>query len=985
MAASGVREAGGLLSLWVLFFTPSGASRNGAFPAGHRVDEVYPMPTLLLIDGSNYLFRAFHALPPLTTSRGEPTGALRGFVTMIGKVFSMARPDYAAIIFDAPGKNFRHELFPDYKAQRPPMPEELRAQIEPLLTMIPKLGWPLLQVPGVEADDVMGTLARAGAAKGMKVVLATGDKDMAQLVDENVVLLNTMNTKFYDVEGVKEKYGVYPERIIDYLALMGDKVDNVPGIDKCGPKTAAKWLDAYGSLDGIIEHADEIKGKVGGYLRDGIPFLGKAVELVTIKTDCELPEPYDAPEDLVLKPARLEDVKAFSDRWEISETSVRRGAPLGVEGEAKRVPRPSEPPKAAPVKAPATGQLDLFSGLSDEPAAPAGAADAALALPEAAAEDALNTDEVPFELVDSVEKLEVMVRILTASPALRPDAIEIAYSGTDRHPDVEWMSVALNPNQVWVVDMKSVDRASFVETVRPWIEGDRPKVFYEAKRIRHVFRSMGLEVGGRIDDTMLMSYVIESHLSHTLSSLANRWLRRWVEPREWLVGSETKKSAAPASLEALHRQMAEEVAVNRALHAVLSWRLAEEEGLNAIYEEVERPLMDVLFRMECEGVLVDRDRLVAQSAEIGTELVGLEAKAYEIAGRKFNLASPKQLGEVLFGELGLPVLKKTSSGAPSTNEEVLTELALDYPLPKIVLDVRSLSKLKSTYLDSLPREIDPEDGRVHTTFGQATAVTGRLASSNPNLQNIPVRTPEGRRVREAFVAREGCRILSADYSQIELRIMAHLSGDEGLLAAFRNGEDIHRATAAQVLGKPLDEVTPEERRHAKVVNFGLIYGMSAFGLAKNLGIERTAAQHYIDQYFQRYPGVKRYMDETRFKAKEQGYVETVFGRRLWLPDIQSPRRPVQQAAERAAINAPMQGTAADLIKRAMIAVRKWLDENHHRSRLILQIHDELILEVPEDEVELMKKEVARLMSEAATLSVPLIADVGVGDNWEEAH
>ncbi len=931
------------------------------------------MPKILLIDGSNYLFRAFHGLPDLRTSTGEPTGAMRGFFGMLSKVWSLVNPDNAVIVFDAPGKNFRHEKYPDYKANRPPMPDDLRVQIEPLLAALKDLGWPLVSVSGVEADDVIATLAERARAKGYSIVVATGDKDMAQLVDDDVTLINTMNTKFYDREGVMEKYGVYPERIIDYLALMGDKVDNVPGIEKCGPKTAAKWISQYGDLDGVKAHAGEVSGKVGEHLRAGLPFLDQARELVTIKRDCELPDEAADPAALKVQPADQAALTAFCQRWEMSPNTLLRAAPGGVREAAA---------PAASASQPAQGSL-----FDDAGTAPALKPEPAKVMPREEAGDLLAPpDDIPFTAIESEQTLTELTALLEESRRL-PVGVQVLFDGSALHAEIAGIAVALSAKDVFVYHESSgLPCEAVLKALSPWLSADTRKVAHDAKTVRHALRAQGIEPGGLWDDVMLMSYVLEAHLKHDLLPVSRRYLKRAIPTVESVLGKGAKAiRASEADREMVYRLLSEEAAAIRALYATLSSHLATDEKLLPIYENIERPLLTVLDTMEENGVAIDCFKLAQESEELTRRLNALEEEAYKIAGRKFNLSSPKQLGEILFTDLQIPVVKKTSTGAPSTDEEVLNELALDYPLPKVVLEHRMLSKLLSTYIDKLPRMTDPVDGRVHTTFGQATAVTGRLASSEPNLQNIPVRTPEGRRVREGFVAQAGARILSADYSQIELRIMAHLSRDEGLLRAFSQGRDVHKATAAEVFKKTPDQVTPEERRMAKVINFGLIYGMSAFGLAQNLGIDRKVAAHYVEEYFDRYPGVKRYMELMRAQARENGYVETEFGRRLWVPEIHSSRKPVQAAAERAAINAPMQGTAADLIKLAMIAVQDYLSKEGLKSRLVLQVHDELILEVPDAELEQVREAVPRLMAGVADLSVPLIAEVGVGDNWEVAH
>lgn len=947
------------------------------------------MSKILLIDGSNYLFRAFHGLPDLRTSSGEPTGAVRGFLGMLGKVWALAKPDHAVIIFDAQGKNFRHEMFPEYKSNRPPMPDDLRVQIEPLHGILKDLGWPVVSVPGVEADDVIATIAEKARAAGMKSIIATGDKDMAQLVDDDIVLINTMNVKFYDREGVIEKYGVPPERIVDYLSLMGDKVDNVPGIEKCGPKTAAKWIAEYGDLEGVKAHAGEVKGKAGEYLRAGLAFLDDARRLTTICRTVKLPEGC-VPEALVVKPADPDAVSAFCRRWEMSLSTLKRAAPSGIGASAE----PAATGTAEPDDLGGLFSREAFAAeaLAAKPAPkPAPAKKAAPAAPvmQVSFSPALaeRPDELPVTEIADRMTLELFAgRLLDESRAM-PVALTMLWDGDARHAEPAALGVALSIKDVFVIRFtEELPVAHVMDVMRPWLEGSAAKVAHDAKTLAHVFLAQGVRLGGMLHDTMLMSYVLEAHLKHELPLLAARSLARSIPTRESVVGKGAKAIAAKdADPKAVVELLGEEAAAIRALHAVLITRLDLEDGLMAIYETLEQPLIGVLGRMEEAGVALDDFRLSQQSEALTVRIDGLVADAYKAAGHEFNLSSPKQLAQVLFTELGLPSSKKTGTGTPSTDEEVLTELALDYPLPKLILEHRRLTKLKSTYLDKLPRMVDPKDGRVHTTFGQAVAVTGRLASSDPNLQNIPVRTDEGRAVREAFVAESGNVIISADYSQIELRIMAHLSQDKGLLDAFARGEDIHRATAAEVFGRKPEEVTADERRMAKVINFGLIYGMSAFGLAQNLGIERRMAAHYIDEYFARYPGVRVYMDAKRAEAHERGYVETAFGRRLWIPEIASSRKPVQAAAERAAINAPMQGTAADLIKKAMIAVDAWLRAEGLRSRLVLQVHDELILEAPVEEAELVRRKVPELMAAVASLSVPLVAEVGMGDSWGAAH
>lgn len=949
----------------VCFFLNKGSTRY--FPEN-------VMPKLLLIDGSNYLFRAYHALPPLTTSTGEPTGAIKGFLGMLSRVHTLAKPDMAAVIFDAPGKTFRHEMYPEYKANRPPMPDDLRVQIDPLEKVVAALGWKVLIVPGIEADDVIGSLSAMAKREGVKSVVATGDKDLSQLVDDDVVILNTMNTKFYDRAGVIEKYGVPPERMIDYLALMGDKVDNVPGIKGCGPKTAAKWVAEFGGIDAIRAAAPAMKGKIGENLRAGLPFLDEAVALVTVKCDAEIPG-VKSLADLSFAPGDAEALNAFSERWEISRTTLARAEALRGDAAGAQAGGASAPSSgAAPKAVPAAKPRVLAENRPELPTEG-----------EPFPEDYRNPDAIPFTEVTDPDGLEALVRVLK-TPRTEPVAVSLLYDGAPRHADLGGFGIALSPKEVYVAQSSvglSIDKIA--AALKPWFERNTPKIFHDGKSAMHALEAQEIFVEGLIDDVRLMDYTLEAHLSHDLDKIARRVLRRKLPTRDEVLGKGAKRRHwREVEPDASALLLSEEAAAIRAAGSVLRARLDADPKLANVYDTIERPLLPVLYRMEAVGITLDAKLLRNESAELGVEIEKLAQAAENAAGRPFNLASPKQLAEILFVEQKIPVIKKTASGSPSTDEEVLTELALDYPLPKIILEHRRLTKLKSTYLDKLPLMID-RDGRVHTTFGQTVAVTGRLASSDPNLQNIPARTPEGRRIRDAFVAQDGWTIVDADYSQVELRIMAHLSQDEGLLSAFARGEDVHRSTASEVFGVPLDRVTPDERRMAKVINFGLIYGMSAFGLAQQLGLDRKVAAAYVERYFQRFPGVRRYMDETRARAAEDGYVETIFGRRLWIPDIRSSRPMVRAGAERAAINAPMQGTAADIIKRAMISVENWIRDEKLKALLLLQVHDELVLEVPENEVELVKKKLPELMAGAASLSVPLIAEVGTGRTWGESH
>ena len=905
------------------------------------------MKTLLLLDGSSYLYRAYHALPDLRTAAGEPTGALRGFISMLRTLRQQVPADYLACVFDAKGKTFRDELYAEYKANRAAMPEDLVAQIAPIHEAARALGWPVIEIEGIEADDVIGTLARYAAQHGLRTVISTGDKDLAQLVDERTTLVNTMSGETLDVPGVEAKFGVPPTRIVDYLTLVGDSVDNVPGVEKVGPKTAAKWLQTYGSLDAVVERAGEIGGVVGDNLRKALPWLPTARTLVTVRTDCDL-----APHvpDLAALAMREEDpgrLRELYGRYEFKSWLREIGA-------------------ADAAEAPAAS-------------APANATNAAAPRPE-------------YETVLTREQLAAWLQRIGAAELTCVDTETTSLDPMAAR--LVGLSLSIEPLRACYIPLahryagvpEQLPFEATLEALRPWLESPHHrKVGQHLKYDMHVFANHGLKLAGVAHDTLLESYVIEAHRSHDMDSLAERHLgRKTITFTEVCGKGANQLRFDEVALDRATEYAAEDAEVTLALHHALWPHIEPNEKLRSIYQDIELPVAQVLFEMERTGVLIDRAKLEAQSAELARRIAELERQAAELAGQPFNLGSPKQIGEILFGQLKLPVVKKTASGAPSTDEEVLEKLAEDYPLPKVLLEHRGLAKLKSTYCDKLPASADA-NGRVHTTYGQAIAVTGRLSSSDPNLQNIPIRTAEGRRIREAFIAPPGHRVVSADYSQIELRIMAHISEDAGLLEAFSKGEDIHRATASEVFGVPVAEVTSEQRRYAKVINFGLIYGMSAFGLAGNLGIERDAARSYIDRYFMRYPGVAKYMEHTRALAKRQGFVETVFGRRLWLPEINSPNGPRRGAAERAAINAPMQGTAADLIKLAMIAVSRWIAAEALGTRLVMQVHDELVLEVPDAEVALVTERVPALMAGVAQLRVPLVADVGVGNNWDEAH
>ncbi|MGP8445467.1 DNA polymerase I [Burkholderia vietnamiensis] len=907
--------------------------------------------TLLLVDGSSYLYRAYHAMPDLRGPGGEPTGALYGIVNMLRRMRKEVSAEYSACVFDAKGKTFRDDLYADYKANRPSMPPDLALQVEPIHGAVRALGWPLLMVEGVEADDVIGTLAREAEQRGMNVIVSTGDKDLAQLVTERVTLVNTMTNETLDRDGVIAKFGVPPERIIDYLALIGDTVDNVPGVEKCGPKTAVKWLSQYDSLDGVIEHAGEIKGVVGDNLRRALDFLPLGRKLVTVDTACDLAPHLESIEASLKTDGEARDLlRDIFARYGFKTwlREVDSAPPEGGGADA----RDGEP---APVVA--TDIVREYETIQTW-----AQFDAWFAKIDAAALTAFDTETTSLD--------PMTARLVGLSFSVEPGKaayLPVAHRG----PDL--------PEQLPLDDV--------LARLKPWLEAaDRKKVGQHLKYDAQVLANYDIALNGIEHDTLLESYVLESHRTHDMDSLALRHLGVKTIKYEDVAGKGAKQIGFDeVALDQAAAYAAEDADITLQLHHVLYPQIAREAGLERVYREIEMPVSLVLRKMERTGVLIDDALLHAQSNEIATRLIELEGQAYELAGGEFNLGSPKQIGQIFFEKLQLPVVKKTPSGAPSTDEEVLQKLAEDYPLPKLLLEHRGLSKLKSTYTDKLPRMVNPATGRVHTNYAQAVAVTGRLASNEPNLQNIPVRTAEGRRIREAFIASPGHRIVSADYSQIELRIMAHISGDASLLRAFAHGEDIHRATAAEVFGVTPLEVNSDQRRIAKVINFGLIYGMSAFGLASNLGITRDAAKLYIDRYFARYPGVAQYMEDTRAAAKDQGYVETVFGRRLWLPEINGGNGPRRQAAERAAINAPMQGTAADLIKLSMIAVDDWLTRDRLASRMIMQVHDELVLEVPDDELSLVREKLPEMMCGVAKLKVPLVAEVGAGANWEEAH
>jgi DNA polymerase-1 len=923
--------------------------------------------TLLLVDGSSYLYRAFHALPDLRSPAGAPTGAIYGVLNMLRRLLADYQAEYVGCVFDARGPTFRDHIYPEYKAHRPPMPDELGQQIAPLMEAIHALGLPLLQIEGVEADDVIGTLARQAEGAGIFTVVSTGDKDLAQLVSEHVTLVNTMTNEKLDPAGVEAKFGVPPSRMLDYLALVGDAVDNVPGVDKVGPKTAVKWLQQYGSLDGVVANAAQIKGVVGDNLRNSLAWLPKAKTLVTVKCDVALPL---APEDLAPQPrdeAKLAELFAnFGFRsWSKGETAAAGVA--GAGGTAGRA-------ASRKFDAKRVGRSGASEAQPPTPMEPSGIA--------RHYETVLSTQALRQWLAQ-LERAE-LVAFDTETDSLEPmnaRLVGLSFSASAGHAAYVPLAHAYAgaPAQLGVEAALAI--------LRPWLESPgAAKLGQNAKYDQHVLANHGVALAGVVHDTLLESYVLESHARHDMDSLALRHLGEKTISFDEVTGKGAQRiTFDQVEIARATEYAAEDADITLRLHNALYPRIRADKKLAHIYGDIEIPVREVLFRMEREGVLIDAPLLEAQSRELGAKMLELEASAHREAGQPFNLNSPKQISEIFFERKGMPVVKKTPSGAPSTDEEVLEKLALDHPLAKILLDYREIAKLKSTYTDKLPRMVNRRTGRVHTNYAQATAVTGRLASNDPNLQNIPVRTPEGRRIREAFIAAPGSMLVSADYSQIELRIMAHISGDANLLAAFERGEDVHRATAADVFGRALHEVTPEERRYAKTINFGLIYGMSAFGLAQQLGLERATAEAYIASYFIRYPGVKRYMDETRAMARERGYVETVFGRQLWLPDIRSSAPGRRSGAERAAINAPMQGTAADLIKLAMIAVQDWLDAEAMASKLIMQVHDELVLEAPQRELERVKEALPRLMAGVAEMKVPLLVDLGVGPNWEKAH
>ena len=894
---------------------------------------------LILVDGSSFLFRAYHAIPPLTSPQGDPTNAIYGVSNMLRKLIADYQSEYVTVVFDAPGKTFRNDLYDQYKAHRPPMPDDLRVQIEPLHRLIQAMGLPLIMEPDVEADDVLGALAQHAAEQGFNVVISTGDKDMAQLVTDRITLENTMTNTRMDIQGVIDKFGVKPEQIIDYLALMGDSSDNIPGVPKVGPKTAAKWLEQYQTLENLVANADKITGKIGENLRASLAMLPLSKQLTTIKCDLNLPYGID---DLKRRPVDRADLKS-------------QVAELGFLSWLKTLDNHVE----AVI-------------VDDKPTSIASHYETIL------------TDQHFKQWLARLERAELF--------AFDTETTSLDYSKAQ----IVGVSFAVTPGTAAYIPLAhdypgapdQLNRTAILEQLRPLLENPhKAKLGQNLKYDAHVLANHGIILRGIAHDTMLESYIVNSTATkHNMDDLAQEYLGITTIHYEDVAGKGAKQIPfQEVSVEQAAPYAAEDADITLRLHQVLMAKLRQSPSLLALYTDIEIPLISVLVGIESNGVLIDTGMLTQQSLELAGHIIALEQQAHDLAGRVFNLGSPKQIQEILYDQQKLPVLKKTPKGQPSTEESVLQELAIDYPLPKLILDYRSLSKLKSTYTDKLPQQVDDRTGRIHTSYNQAVAATGRLSSSDPNLQNIPIRSEEGRKIRQAFIAPAGYKIVAADYSQIELRIMAHLSADVGLLKAFSEGQDVHRATAAEVFGVAPDQVTTDLRRSAKAINFGLIYGMSSFGLAQQLGLSRNQAQSYIDLYFARYPGVKQYMDGIRELAREQGYVETLFGRRLYLPEIKSRNAARRQYAERTAINAPMQGTAADIIKRAMISTDQWLHQEKPDAKMIMQVHDELVFEVAEDQLDHCTATIRTLMCSAADLQVPLIIDIGVGNNWDEAH
>ncbi len=906
---------------------------------------------LILIDGSSFLFRAYHAVPPLTNANGEPTNAIYGVSNMLRKLIADYHSDYITVVFDAPGKTFRNELYAQYKAHRPPMPDDLRVQIAPLHQLIRAMGLPLIMETGVEADDVLGALAQYAEQQGYDVIISTGDKDMAQLVNAHIILENTMSNTRLDIQGVIDKFGVRPEQIIDYLALIGDTADNIPGVPKVGPKTASKWLAHYQTLENLIAHADDITGKIGESLRASLDQLPLSKQLTTIK--CDLNLPYGI-EDLKQQPMDKVELKTLL-------------AELGFSSWLKSLD-PSTEPVLSPSATTGTAPIEA----EDKPAKIDSSYETIL------------TEQHFNDWLTQLEQAELF--------AFDTETTSLDYSKAQ----IVGVSFAVTPGKAAYVPLAhdypgvpdQLDRTAILAKLRPLLENPhKAKLGQNLKYDLHVLANHGIALRGIAHDTMLESYVLNSTATkHNMDDLAKAYLGVETIHYEEVAGKGAKQIGfQEVPIEQAAPYAAEDADITLQLHQVLIAKLAQQPSLLTLYTEMEIPLISVLARIERNGVLIDAAMLAQQSLELSSQIISLEQHAHDLAGQAFNLGSPKQIQDILYDQQKLPVLKLTPKGQPSTDESVLQELAIDYPLPKLILEYRSLSKLKSTYTDKLPQQVDERTGRVHTSYHQAVAATGRLSSSNPNLQNIPIRSEEGRKIRQAFIAPEGKKLVAADYSQIELRIMAHLSADAGLLKAFTEGQDVHRATAAEVFGVAPEQVTTDLRRSAKAINFGLIYGMSAFGLAQQLGISRSQAQAYIDLYFSRYPGVLHYMDSIREQAREQGYVETLFGRRLYLPEINSRNAARRQYAERTAINAPMQGTAADIIKRAMLAADQWLYRDNPDAKMIMQVHDELVFEIAEDQVDDCAAKIRTLMCAAADLAVPLIVDIGIGNNWDEAH
>jgi len=901
---------------------------------------------VLLVDGSSYLFRAFHGLPPLITSKGQPTGAIKGVISMIRRLQADYPGSKVIIIFDAKGKNFRHELYDQYKANRPPMPDDLRGQIAPIHEIIRAMGLPLLIIPDVEADDVIGTLATQATNKGVDTIISTGDKDMAQLVTQHVTLMNTMTNTFMDEAGVKEKFGVTPAQIIDYLALVGDSVDNIPGVPKCGPKTAVKWLDQHETLDAVMANADQVKGKIGENLRNSLELLPLSYELATIRVGVELEQSIDQIEHSEVDNDKLVELfKEYEFKSWVNQLQ-------------KQPPSKAEPQESAeqPTEQPII--------------------------------------DTTYETVLTQPSFDDWLKKLSEADLFAFDTETTSLNYMEAQ--IVGVSFSVEPGKAAYVPLahdymgapEQLDRNTVLKTLKPLLEDNqKKKVGQNLKYDRNVLANHGICLQGIAEDTMLASYVINSvGTRHDMDSLAQKYLDHNTIHFEDIAGKGVKQlKFNEIELDKAAPYAAEDADITLKLHHALTEKFNETPSLQPVYRDIELPLVPILSDIERDGALVDAHLLGLQSKELEARMIELEREAFDLAGEEFNLGSPKQLQAIFFEKLELPVIKKTPKGAPSTAEPVLQELALDYPLPKVILEYRSLSKLKSTYTDKLPLQINPSTGRIHTSYHQAVTATGRLSSSDPNLQNIPIRSKEGRRIRQAFIAPKGYKLVAADYSQVELRIMAHLSQDQGLLNAFSHGVDVHKATAAEVFGVAVDEVTQDQRRSAKAINFGLIYGMSAFGLSKQLKVDRKTSQGYIDRYFERYPGVLAYMDRIRAQAHDDGYVETIFGRRLYLPEINASNKMRQQAAERTAINAPMQGTAADIIKKAMISVSSWLKQSSLDARMIMQVHDELILEVREDQVNEVKQGLVEQMENAAKLDVPLLVEAGMGDNWDEAH